>query len=297
MDIFGQRFRHFHRETVQIKVILVAIILKPIARDIGCLLADGDHLQANYITRGGAIIHIAHEIGDAITVFLGLARHIEAADFRDAIFFKQDQIIALPRAFPIAVNGLGLQDILFFRDGQHALQHRAQFLLGPAKEIFERTPRLPKTPLELIEAAFIDEGHQRLGGSFQHAGTPEGRCGRGAFSSHAMAALRRIGQIHRGEAARISRAKGAFFVAHLAGTLGLQRGQIIIKAIAHDLVHQMQAIKGIPRIGNPAGSIGAHAIIFHVIARQRRATQQHGNIHALARHFFQIFAHDDGGFH
>ena len=59
----------------------------------------------------------------------------------------------------------------------------------------------------------------------------------------------------------------------------------------------MQAIKSIARIGNTAGSIGAHAIIFHVIARQRGAAQQHGNIHALARHFFQIFAHHHGGFH
>ena len=151
--------------------------------------------------------------------------------------------------------------------------------------------------MELIKAPFIDEGHQRLGGSFQHTRAPEGRCGRGAFSGHAVAALRGIGQIHRGEAAGICRAKGAFFVAHLAGTLGLQRGQIIIKAIAHHLIHQVQAIKSIPRIGNTAGSIGTHAIIFHVIAGQCRTAQQHGNIHALARHFFQVFAHDDGGFH
>ena len=109
-----------------------------------------------------------------------------------------------------------------------------------------------------------------------------------------MAALRGIGQIHRREAARIRRPKSAFFVAYLAGTLGLQRGQIIIKAIAHHLIHQVQAIKSIARIGHAPGSIGTHAIIFHVIAGQRRAAQQHGNIHALARHFFQIFAHHYG---
>ena len=237
MDIFGQGFRHFHRKPVQIKVILIAVFLKPIARDIGCLLADCDHLQADYITRAGAIIHIAHEISDAITIFLGLARHIEAADFGHAIFREQDQIIALPRAFPIAIDRLWFQDILFFRQCQHALQHRAQFLLGPAQEIFQGTPRLPETPLELIEAAFIYEGHQRLGCRFQNPRAPEGRCWHRAFRRHTTAAGLRVVHINGGEAARICGAERALFIARLAGTLGLQRGQIIIKAIAHDLIH------------------------------------------------------------
>ena len=279
---------------MQIEVILVAVFLKPIARDIGSLLANRHHLQADHIARAGAIIHIAHEIGDAITIFLGLAWHIEAADFGHAIFRKQDQVIALPGAFPIAINGLRLQDVLVFGQGQHALQHRAQFLLGPAKEIFERPPRLPETPLELIKAAFIDEGHQRLGSRFQNPRAPEGRCWHCAFRRHTPAAGLRVFHINRCKAARICGAKRALFIARLTGALGLQRGQIIIKAIAHDLIHQMQAIKSIPRIGNTAGSIGAHAIIFHVIAGQRGTPQQHGNIHALARHFFQIFAHHHG---
>ncbi len=128
----------------------------------------------------------------------------------------------------------------------------------------------------------------------------KGGTGTGSSRGHAAAAVLRIGDIDRGEAARVGGAERAAFVARLAAALGLHRGEVVVEAVAGDLVHQVQPVEGIPRIGDAAASaigIGADAVVLDIVAGQRGAAEQHRHLDALALHLLQVLAHHHGGLH
>ena len=72
MDIFGHRLGHLDAETVQVKIVLIAVLGEPLARDLGRPLTDRHHLEADDVAHIG--VYRTHEIGDAKPPRLGLAR-------------------------------------------------------------------------------------------------------------------------------------------------------------------------------------------------------------------------------
>ncbi len=72
-------------------------------------------------------------------------------------------------------------------------------------------------------------------------------------AADAATALLGIGHIDRGEAARVGLAEHALLVARLADALGLDGGEVVVEAVADHLVHQVQPVEGIARIGDAAG--------------------------------------------
>ncbi len=65
------------------------------------------------------------------------------------------------------------------------------------------------------------------------------------------------------------------------------------RAVDH-LVHQHQAVEGVPGIGDRTLAIGLPAIVLDIGAGQRGPAQQHRDAQALAAHLLQVLAHDHG---
>ena len=68
MGVFGHGLGHFHRQAVQIEVVLVAVILEP--ERAPCREAFWPTVTTcRPITSRSFVVDIAEEIGDAFTVF------------------------------------------------------------------------------------------------------------------------------------------------------------------------------------------------------------------------------------
>ena len=72
---------------------------------------------------------------------------------------------------------------------------------------------------------------------------------------------------------------------------------MVVEILGHHLVHEAEAVEGVPRVGDAPPTIGVDAVLLDIAARQRRAAQQHRHVDILARHLFQVLAHHHGGFH
>jgi hypothetical protein len=83
VDVLGQSFRSFHRKTVQVQVVLVAIFRKPLACNPGGLLPDRDDLQAHDIER--AVLRM-EKVGDAQVLLALLAREDETCNLFGIVF-------------------------------------------------------------------------------------------------------------------------------------------------------------------------------------------------------------------
>ena len=262
---------------------------------LGRLLSDGDDLQRDHVAFG--IVHVAEEVGDAFAVLLRLARQGEARQFGAAVLVEDDQLVALAGGEPIAVCGLRLQDALGLAQCQHAPHHRTQFLLRPAEEIVQRTALLPEAPLELIQAALVDERHDRLGCRLDDARAPERRRRHRHVARQAPAPRLDRADIDRTERARIRLAQRARRIARLADALGLHRRQVVVEPVADHLVHQVQAIERVAAVGHASTGIGADAVVLDIAAGQCGTTQHDRNLQSLPRHFLEVLAHHHGGLH
>ena len=212
---------------------------------LGRLLSHGDDLQRDHVAFG--VVDVAEEVGDAFAVLLRLARQGEARQFGAAVLLEDDQVVALARREPIAVGGLRLQDALRLAQRQHAPHHRTQLLLRPAEEIVQRTALLPEAPLELVQAALVDERHDRLRCRLDDARAPERRRRHRHVARQTPAPRLHRADIHRTERARIRLAQRARRIARLADALGLHRRQVVVEPVADHLVHQVQAVERIAR--------------------------------------------------
>jgi hypothetical protein len=118
------------------------------------------------------------EIGDAEPARLVLAREREAGQLALAVRVVEDHVVALGGTGPIAVGGLRHQDLLADRDVEDAPQYRTQFVLRPLAVFGEALAILPVAPLELVEHALVEIGHDRLGRDPRdRPRPPEGRLG------------------------------------------------------------------------------------------------------------------------
>src|SRR5436305_13606360 len=78
VDVFGEGFGHLDRQPMQIKVILVAVIGKPLPSRLRGAPAYCHKLESDDVALG--IVDIAEEISDAVPALLVLAREGEARD-------------------------------------------------------------------------------------------------------------------------------------------------------------------------------------------------------------------------
>ena len=118
----------------------------------------------------------------------------------------------------------------------------------------------------MIEAALVDEWDHGLGGSLDDAGTPERWRGDRGVAGQAVAAGADLGDIDRAEGGGIGLAERAGCVAGFADPFGLGGGEVVVKAVAGDLVHQMQPVERVAGEGDAATAVGADAIILDVVA-------------------------------
>src|SRR3546814_21083795 len=72
------------------------------------------------------------------------------------------------------------EDVLLLADAEHPLQRRAQLLARPDDVLLEAAPGLPVAPLELVEHALVEEGHQGLD---RHPRSEERRVGKECVST------------------------------------------------------------------------------------------------------------------
>jgi hypothetical protein len=157
---YSEGLGHLDREAVQIEVILVAVLREPFARRLRGAPPHRHDLQGDDIAFVAG--DIAEEIGDAEPAFIVLAREREAGQLAFAIGIVEDHVVAFGGARPIAVGGLRHQDVLADRDVENAPQYRAQFVLGLFPVLGEGLAVRPVTPLELVEHALVERGHDRL---------------------------------------------------------------------------------------------------------------------------------------
>ena len=87
--------------------------------------------------------------------------------------------------------------------------HRAQLLLRPAEEIVQRAALLPEAPLELVEAALVENGTIAFGARLDHARAPERRRRHRHVARQPPAPRLHRADIDRAERARIRLAQRA----------------------------------------------------------------------------------------
>src|SRR5262249_32224758 len=129
VDVFGQRLGHLDREAVLVEGILVAVLGETFARRLRGAPSHRHDLQPD--AAAPAVIGVAEEVGDAEAALLVLARERKAGQLALAVAVEDNDVIALGGAGPIAVDGLGDEDVLADRYVEDAAQHRAQFVLRP----------------------------------------------------------------------------------------------------------------------------------------------------------------------
>ena len=188
------------------------------------------------------------------------------------------------------------QDVLLLAEAEHAAHHGAQFLFGPAEEVFQCAALFAEAPLELVQAAFVHEGNDGFGGGFDDAGAPERGFDHRNVAGQAAAAFAHDRDIDRAEGFGVGLAQCPCCVAGFAGAFRLNNGEIVVEGVAGDLVHQVQAVECVAGVGDTAGGVGVDAGVLDIVAGQRCATEQNGDFESLAGHFLEVFAHHDGGF-
>ena len=96
------------------------------------------------------------------------------------------------------------------------------------------------------------KGTTALGAASITRAPQKGGVGDRLAGGQAAAPLLRVVHVHRREAARVGGAEGALLVPRLALALGLHGGEVVVEAVARHLVHQVQAVEGVARIGDAA---------------------------------------------
>src|SRR5947209_7564679 len=300
VDVFGEGFGHLDRQPMQIEVILVSVVGEPFASRLRGAPAHRHKLESDDVALG--IVDISEEIGDAEPALLVLARKGEARDLALPSSLgrvvEQDHVIAFGGAAPIAVGGLRHQDVLANRDVANAREDRTELLFRPRLVFGEGAALFPVAPLELVEHALVEIGHDRLG---WHAGDrlrPPKRRQRHRYALVQLGAAQtdffEVDGTHHpriGGAAQFAR-----LVLRTADVLFLHLAEIAVEIIAGDAVHQRQPVEGVARIGDAAARIGLDAILLDIAPGQRGAAEHDRHIEAEPRHLFQILAHDDGRF-
>ena len=95
--------------------------------------------------------------------FLAWRGQREAGDLAAVVRrVEQDDVVAVARRRPVAVDRLRLEDPLRFGLLDQAAQDRPQLLLRPGEELVERAAVLLEAPVELVEHVLVQVRHQRL---------------------------------------------------------------------------------------------------------------------------------------
>src|SRR6185437_13077722 len=296
VQVFRHRLGHLDRKPVKIEVVLIAVLGEPFARHLGGAVAHGDDLQADDVAL--AVADVAEEIGDAQTAILVLARERQPREHRRSVDVVDDDVVAFGGAFPIAVGRLRNHDVLLDGDVEHALEDGAQLLMRPCLVLIERAALFAVAPLELIEHALVEKRHERLD---RHAGDrprpPEGRLRHRHLRRQLGTAQADLLEIERAQRPRIGgTAELALLVDDAAGVLGAQHRQMLVETLVDDLDHDVEPVEGVARIDDPAAAVGFDAILFDVTAGQRGAAEHDRDVETLARHLFEVLAHDHGRF-
>ena len=175
---------------------------------------------------------------------------VKRATSRRAVLVEQDHVVALGGAAPIAVGGLRHAGCpRGSRCRAMRVQDRAQLLLRPFLVFVERAAVLPVAPLELVEHALVEVGHDRLDRHARDRARPPERRHRHRHAAVSSARRRRISSRSTGRSGRASAARPSlrFWLTGRPVVLAPAPRRDAVEIAADDLVHQREAVEGVAR--------------------------------------------------